>query len=257
MKLTEVQSLFKSSLLALHTASATSDVFRPAGSLTLQEAFAVYHRSYLARLSDALGESFEAVWWVLGDDLFRSVCRDYIHEFPSSSYHLQDYGARFTDFLTRHHDTKEILFLHDLARFEWLIKELGNTPTPQPLPAEQFQDLVKADDFKIHFIEGMSVFESPYAVYDIWRQRKEPAYHFDDINWHRPESLLIYKKQKKIYVQRVEPLEAQVLEDLKEGRSMSEAMAGFSAHLTPDRISAFYQLIAGAGIVEDVLILET
>ena len=44
---------------------------RPAGRLkTAASALEVYRRAYVARLTEALGDTYEAVWSVLGDDVF-------------------------------------------------------------------------------------------------------------------------------------------------------------------------------------------
>lgn len=257
MKLNEALSLFKKNLLSSPSDAKAESELKPAGKLSLEQALQVYHRGYITRLTEALGETFEAAVWVLGDDLFRETSRKYIASQPSVSYNLSDYGHNFPEYLKVSPSGRDIPFLYDLARFEWTFKNMYHTPTPDPLPIEQIQALIHSEDFKVHFIEGMDVFQSPYAIYDIWRQRNVVTSPSADNNWKQPESLLIYKKQKKIYVHRIDHIEAQVLMELKDGSSVSEALADFSHLLTPEKITQLFQTIMKAGIIEDVLVLET
>ena len=57
----------------------------PGGNLSTQEALEVYLNGYPARLTDALGQVYEAVWPVLGDEEFFRVCREYILKYPYQS----------------------------------------------------------------------------------------------------------------------------------------------------------------------------
>ncbi len=42
----------------------------PGGSLSAKAALDVYRTGHIVRLTEALGETFEAVWWVAGDTHF-------------------------------------------------------------------------------------------------------------------------------------------------------------------------------------------
>ncbi|XGC80176.1 putative DNA-binding domain-containing protein [Bdellovibrio bacteriovorus] len=257
MNLNEAQKLFKDGMLNAKADPKTVEELKPVGKLSLEAAFQVYNRGYITRLTEALAETFEAVRWVVGKDAFSDLCRGFIESEPSISYNLADHGRTFPEFVRNAHASKGIPFLYDLARFEWSYKKMYDAPTPHPLPAEQIKELLHSDDFKIQFIEGMDIFDSPYAVHEIWNRRKEPAYEFEDINWNHPESLLLYKKQSKILVQRIDVIEAQVIMELKEGLSVNTSLADFSTSMTPDKIAQLFEMMMKAGIIEDVLVLET
>ncbi|MGZ3794560.1 MAG: HvfC/BufC family peptide modification chaperone [Bdellovibrio sp.] len=257
MKLSDSQKLFKKNMLDGQSDPKAIKELKPAGKLSLDQAFQLYHSIYDARLTDVLMAHFGAVRWVLGKDLFNSVCRKYIESQPSVTYNLRNYGRTFPEFLKEDHGSKVIPFIYDLARFEWTLKQVQDSPSPFPLTGKHIEELLHSEDFKIQFIDAMEIFESPYAVYDIWDQRNSPSYQFEDINWNHPENLLIYKNQKKIFIDRIDAVETEVLNDLKLGTSVSSALADFSTLLTPDKVVEFYQLLANTGIVEDVIVLET
>lgn len=252
MKLSNAQSSFKRHTFAGEADSEALKNFKPGGKMNLQEAFEVYHGAYIARLSEALRETFEATHWVLGDAIFDEACRNYIETQPSVSYNLSDYGNNFPEFLRAHPTLKGIPFSFDLARFEWRFKELFHAQNPDPLSLERVQELIHAENFKVSFIEAMDLFASPYAIYDLWSHRKEPHYEFEDINWELPENLLLYKKDQKIYVKRIDDIELQILQKLREGQSVTEAFAGHSDILSPDKIVQFFQMMMKAGIIDDI-----
>lgn len=256
MKLHDAQSLLKKHIL--HTPESDPEAlktFKPGGQMNLKESFEVYHGAYIARLTTALTETFEAVHWVLGDHIFHEVSRNYIETQPSVSYNLSDYGENFPSFLQEHPAIKGIPFIYDLARFEWMFKEVFHAQSPDPLPAERVQELMHADDFTVTFIEAMNLFDSPYAIYDIWTHRKEPQYEFEDINWELPESLILYKKDKKIYVKRIETEDLHILEELREGKSVSSVLASHSSSMSPDKTTQLFQLMMKAGIIDDITAL--
>lgn len=256
MKLSELQSLFKRNILAPEADPEHLAYLKPAGKLSLEQAFQIYHRTYVARLTEALRTTYPAVAWVLGDNFFNELCRKYIESQPSVAYNPADYGETFSGFIQETSTARGIPFLPDLAQFEWIYKEVLHAATPEPLPVETIQQLLNSDDVKMHMIDAMEIFESDYAVYDIWEHRFEPAYMFEDVNWNTPQSLLIHKKQQKVLVQELQPVETQILRALAGGRTVAEALTPHANALSPERIAQLFEMMMKAGIIEDVMSVE-
>lgn len=252
MKLNEAQSMFKKSILAIDDEPKSIKALKPAGQLTLSQAFDVYHKGYIARFSEELRKTFESTNWVLGENLFNNLCRSYIEAQTSIPYDLAEYGSSFPDFAQDHPTTRGIPFIKDLSQFEWTIKEVQSRATPMPLPVERIQELIHTEDFKVSFIEAMTLFSSPYAVYEIWSHRKDPAYQFESINWNHPENLLIYKKDRSLHIHRIDNIEMNILEELQDGASVTEAFADYAMSLSPERIAQFFQMMMKAGIIDDI-----
>lgn len=257
MKLSEIQSLFKRNLMIPEADPRELHNLSPVGKLTLEQAFQIYHRGYINRLTQSLKGTFEAVAWVLGEALFAELCRHYIEAQPSVSYNLSVYGETFPGFIKDSATTKGIPFLSDLARFEWTYKEVLEAPTPEPLPIEQIRELLSQEDVHIGMIEGMRVFSSDYSVQDIWKCRKDPAYMFEDINWSVPEHLLIYKKQQRVLTQRLSKAEAVILQELQEGASLAEAFSHHANELSPEKITSLIEMMMRNGIIADVTPAES
>lgn len=257
MKLNDLQNLFKQQLLAPQADPAIIRSLKPTGKLNLDQAFQIYHRSYVSRLTRTLRTTFEGVAWVLGDALFAELCRRYIETQPSIHYHLGDYGDTFPDFIRETTTIKGIPFLYDLARFEWLYKGIQEAPTPEPLPGAQVREMLSQYDVQIGMIEGVEIFGSDYSVLEIWKRRKDPTYMFEDINWTGPEWVLISKKQKQVLTQRLPKVEAAVIQELQEGISLARAFSNHANELTSEKINQLLELMIRAGIIADVMPLES
>ena len=251
MKLDETQRLFKDNTLLPQ--ADTNMPLKPAGKLSIQKAFEVYHDSYVQKLTEALEKTFEAVYWVVGADLFNKIAKQYIDTEPSVSYNLEDYGGNFPEFLNGHRLTKGVPFLPDLARFEWTYKNLYHRANPEPLPSDRIQDILHADDCRIRFIDAMEIFASPFRVSEMWQRRFEPAYMFEDIVWEYPEWVLMFKRDHEIHLQHINHTEAILLEELGNGAKVSEILLKYSSRLSSDRVGQLFDLMIGAGIIEDIV----
>ena len=252
MKLNEAQRLFKNMTLAPQ--ADTNMPLKPAGKLSVRKAFEVYHDTYIQKLTEALQETFAAVHWVVGDDLFHKIAKHYIETEPSVSYNLNDYGGNFPDFLKGHRLTRGVPFLPDLARFEWTYKNLYHRANPEPLPTERLQEILHADDCRIKFIDAMEIFASPFRVSEMWLRKSEPPYMFEDIIWEYPEWVLMFKRDHEIIIQSINHNEATVLEELSAGAKVSETLLKHAAALSSERIAGLFELMIKSGIIEDVVV---
>jgi hypothetical protein len=251
MKLREAQRLFKSSTLAPQ--ADTNMPLKPAGKLSVRKAFEVYHDAYVQKLTEALQETFGAVHWVLGEDLFHKIAKQYIDTEPSVSYNLNDYGGNFPDYLKGHRLTRGVPFLPDLARFEWTYKNLYHRANPEPLPTERLQEILHADDCRIKFIDAMEIFASPFRVSEMWLRKSEPSYMFEEIIWEYPEWVLMFKRDHDIQMQPINHTEASILEELNGGEKVSDVLLKHSGLLSPERIAQLFELMIKSGIIEDVV----
>ena len=123
-----------------------------------KRALLVYQDGYRARLTEALGETFEACWWVLGDDTFFALCASFVRAHPSLDYNLNSYGREFPEYLYNHKLSEEIPFLFDLASFEWSFKKLFECKQHTSLKVEEFALINDPNDMKLKFGEAFFSF---------------------------------------------------------------------------------------------------
>lgn len=197
------------------------DAYRPAGKLSLEAAFAVYQNAYIARLTETLGDTFEDVWKVLGDELFLETCKDFIRTHPSENYNLSDYSVHFSDFLRIHPVTEEFPFLPDLAFMGWIQKETFNAPMSEGLAGEQLLAVLSEQDGKAQFVEHFRLLKSEFSLFDIWKALTTNSPPPEP--WDRPQFLAFYKVDHQVYVKQLMADTYQALEEIAAGKPLLQA----------------------------------
>ena len=81
---------------------------------------AVYRANAFGNWSAALAGAYPIVCRIVGADYFTALAHRYAHAFPSVSGDLHEYGARWANFLETREDTRDLPYLPDVARMEWL-----------------------------------------------------------------------------------------------------------------------------------------
>ncbi len=254
MKLNEAQNSFKE--LTLNPYATAELGLRPAGQLSQKQAFDVYRHGYVEKLSEALEQNFASIQWLLGKRIFADLCADYINQMPAITHNLREYGEEFPDFIKIHPTTRNIPFLKDMGRFEWIYQNIARAKSPEPLNKELCRDLIDSANFKIRFIPAMEIFESVFAISDIWNCHQSPTCEFEDIQWSRPENILLFKKKHQVLVHKLDRCQAAILLDLQEGALIATALASHASHLTVDDISSFFSFLIDSELIEDIMVLD-
>jgi hypothetical protein len=224
----------------------------PGGSLSSDAALEVYRTGHIVRLTEALGETFEAVWWVAGDDNYFRLAKEFLLTRSSASYNLSDFGQSFPDFLAERQLFSDLPFIADLARFEWVFKEVFHLPPHTSLTPEHFQEQGLSGNLRLSFGPSVRLFRSAYSVYEIWKIRGTIQESLPEKDWGKPQWLLCYKHQQQVYVKHLGEPEYLLLNHLYSGASIEEslerALQDFP-DLTTSTVSNLFKVINQTGIV--------
>ena len=227
----------------------------PGGTLTGSAAIDVYGKGVTIRLTEALGETFEAVWWVCGDEDFFALAKRFIHARPSTTYNLSQYGKEFPEFLDKVFPFPDLPFLGDLARYEWTFKELFHTRQHESVAPEHIQSLAEDPAIQFQFGQAVRLFTSRYAIYDLWKLRGTEHEGKPPVEWDRPQRLVLYKRTQQIFVHELDEQEFQILHSLHAGQMLEAALALISEQEVPiqqDQISLLFQFVFNSGIIEHI-----
>lgn len=93
----------------------------------------IYHNNLLTHLINALKETYPIILQLVGLDSFKAAARDYIERYPSCSGNLDDYGNYFSDFITQYPPASRLVYLPEVAAFEWVCHLLYKAADPTPL----------------------------------------------------------------------------------------------------------------------------
>ncbi|MBK9324100.1 MAG: putative DNA-binding domain-containing protein [Bdellovibrionaceae bacterium] len=195
--------------------------YKPAGTLTLKEAFQVYRQGYHSRLTEVLGDTFELIWKVLGDDLFFEVTSEFIKENPSCSYNLSNYSAGFITFLVNHKLSNEFPFLKDLAQLCWDQKEIFDAPSENGLEGNCLLTLISDEDSSASFVNSVRLRSSQYCIFDIWN-----ALVHDNVapeNWDQPQTVVIYRSEFQVFLKQISIETHRTLKKIEAGETLMNA----------------------------------
>lgn len=220
------------------------------GKLTPEAAVAVYRRGHTARLTEALGETYERVWRVLGDDGFFAACAAFIPTERSTSWNLSDYGRTFPEFLESRAELAHAPFLGDLARLEWAFKELFHAQPHAGLPPQELA-AAAGPGARLVFGAATALLSLRHRVHAVWTRELEDDSPLDPESWRGREDLFLHKKDGRVWSRALTPPEAAALAGLRAGRALEEALAGAEG-LDEEAVSALFRDLAESGAVVEV-----
>jgi len=214
--------------------------YKAAGELSIEGGFAVYQRGYIARLTETLGDTYESVWRVLGDDLFFETCRKFISTYPSQSYNLSDYSVKFVDFMISHPASDDFPFLPDLAHLGWLHKEVFHGAEDVGLAGEELMSRLSDNADELRLVSNFSILKSNYRLFEIWKALKTEA----DLpeNWQTPQNLTIYKMENQVYLREISAAETKFFENLQSGMNVLDACEKLSSQ----EITSLFEFLGSA-----------
>ncbi|GJL65646.1 MAG: hypothetical protein NPIRA05_06170 [Nitrospirales bacterium] len=232
------------------------DSITPGKDLTALEALEVYRRGHRVRLTEALGDTYEGVWWVAGDEEFFRMAKAFIQSHPSRTYNLSSYGEEFANFLETTRPFPDLPFLPDLARFEWTFKNIFHMPQHEPVSQETIQAMTQQGNIQFQFGPSVHLFSSPYTIYDIWKLRGTCHNQQPPTDWNHGQHLLLYKKHRQVFVNTLQEVEHGILEQLLKGRlleeSLNETMIQYP-DIRQTEISQLFQVMVHTGIIQHIL----
>ena len=222
------------------------------GKLTAAEAVDVYRGGYPARLTEALGETFEACWRVLGDEDFFAAVKDFIARTPSSTHNLSDYGEGFPEFLESRPDAEHAPFLGDLARYEWAYKNLFHVKPHAVLDPAVLAAKARPDAI-LRFGGALRLLSLRHRVHAIWHRDRSDDTPLEPADWTGAERVILYKKEgNQIFSRELTAPEHAALTALAAGRPLVTALAAADG-LDEAGARTLFAFVSEAGLVAEVL----
>jgi hypothetical protein len=152
------------------------------------------------------------------------LAKEFILTHSSASYNLSDFGKSFPDFLAKTQPFSDLPFLADLARFEWVFKEIFHLPPHTRLTPDHLQQHPLSANLRLSFGPSVRLFQSSYSVYEIWKLRGTKQSSLPEATWNQPQYLLCYKQDQQVYIKHLNQPEYQILEFLLSGCGIDEAL---------------------------------
>jgi len=139
------------------------------------ERFSLYRGNLSATWRRTLGHAYPVVLALVGEAFFGGLARAYGRQTPSDSADLNEFGARFADFLAAFPPVADLPYLPDMARLEWAVHLAHYAADAQGLAPESLAtlhpDQLEARRFTLH--PACALLASNWQVAALWQAHQE------------------------------------------------------------------------------------
>jgi uncharacterized protein (UPF0276 family) len=137
--------------------------------------FSLYRGNMSATWRRTLAHAYPVVLALVGEDFFGGLARAYGRQMPSDSADLNQFGARFADFLADFPPVDELPYLPDMARLEWAVHLAHYAADAQGLAPETLAalhpDQLEARRFTLH--PACALLASRWRVAALWHAHQD------------------------------------------------------------------------------------
>jgi hypothetical protein len=186
---------------------------------------AIYRNNMLSTLVNALQDIYPLVTKLVGSDFFRVAAKEYIRRYPSRSSNLHDYGEYFSDFLAEYQPVKTLIYLPEVAKFEWLCHTLSFAADHALFDIKLLENINPDQYSKLHFIlhpaSHLMKFHYPILrIIDLCKGELDETIDLSEGGIH----LLIIRRDMDISLMPLSLVDAIFLHALHESQSLSDAL---------------------------------
>jgi hypothetical protein len=173
--LREFQTAFRDGIFG--TADNQATAFIRADGAAPEDRLAIYRNNIFHNYHEALRAVYPVVERLVGEEFFRRAAHEYILRHPSFSNDVHCYGGQLGVFLAGFAPARDLLYLADVARLEWLWHECFHGAEHGPLAIERLAGVPESSYEALHFDlhPACRLLASPYPVHRIW-EVNQPEY---------------------------------------------------------------------------------
>ena len=174
-RLHETQAAMRRALLDGETGALTPLMAASGGLAETQ--VAVYGNNVFASLTDVLRDTFPAVCRLVDDRFFAYAAHEFIRRHPPMQPRLAEYGAEFPDFLAGFPPCRELSYLADVARLEWLMSTAAEADETVPLAPTALASISPEDTPRLvlRLDPSLRFLASPWPIDRIWQANRRDA----------------------------------------------------------------------------------
>lgn len=228
-------------------ALCNADAAVPAGCAAppgadLADRFAVYRNNVHISLIEALGERFDVVRRLVGEEFFRAMARAYVLRHKPVSAVLHEYGDGFPAFIAGFEPAAALPYLADVAALEcaWSQSWAAADEAALEITALAGLDVRQLARARLRAHAAARLIRSAWPVADIWQAHQHGEPDLSGLAW-RPQDVLITRPQGEVLLHVLPAAVTGFVAGLLRGLDV-EAAAAAAALPAQDTGAAFGQL---------------
>ncbi len=172
-------------------------------TLTAEQRFGIYSGSVHGILTQALGTMFPICKSLVGDTFFDNMCRIFIDENPPNTSFFAEYGAKLSVFISNFEHVKDLPYLQDVARLEWIRQTIWHEEESQISDFSGLGALSEEDQSRVIFklAKRMRLIKSEYRIDELWfAHQPDHDIELEDIDISTVVKLIIKRDQNTIKI---------------------------------------------------------
>lgn len=190
------------------------------------ERLCIYANNTLSALKNALIAVYPLIQALVGTDFFQQLITQYIHKYPSRSSDLHQYGAYFCDFIAEYEPCYDLIYLPEVARFEWACHAIYFAAEHAPLSVTALENISPDHYASLHFTlhPACQLHKFHYPILQIVDLCK--GIHSDTVDIDAGgTNLLIYRKHNELMLMPLSESEYAFLTALECGKEVGLALS--------------------------------
>lgn len=130
----------------------------------------VYRNNLFISLSEALAAVYPIVQKLVGEPFFGYLADAYIHQHPSTSGDIHDFGGMLPNFISSFPACDGLPYLADVAALEWAWHEVFHEKADPPLDLSRLAKVPPDETPRLRFLcqTASRLLHSRFPVLDIW-----------------------------------------------------------------------------------------
>ncbi|MEO5702364.1 MAG: DNA-binding domain-containing protein [Gammaproteobacteria bacterium] len=200
----------------------------------------IYADAYRLRLEEALGNDFEALHSLLGDEQFYKLCLKYIDAHPSQHFSLRYFGQHMSAFLRLNEPYSTQPMLAELAEFEWALIDAFDAQDSAVVSIEDMGMLAPEawPEMRFDMHDSVRRLEFAWNVQSLWSALKEETTPEPPKKNEVPQSWLIWRSDLVPYFRALTAPEAWALDAACGGMKFSLLCEGLCVWVEEDQAAA-------------------
>jgi hypothetical protein len=224
----------------LHSTAGIVDHVAGTDRVPLATRLRIYSDAYYSRLTEALASNFPALAELLGERDFERLAAQYIATHDSRFASIRYYGDELAQFLATEPRYRPVPLLADLARWEWTMAAVFDSPDADPIDASALSGKAPADwaSMRLTFHPSVHVLEFAWNAPQIWKavidgtQRPQAAVSREPIPW------LLWRHEMKERYRALNSAEEDALATALSGEAFGDVCAVMCAHFKEEEAPA-------------------
>lgn len=217
--------------------------------LLAQQQIAIYQQSVQGGLIATLKSTFPVCFALVGELFFEGLCHAYIAQQPHFSPDITDYGKNFPDFLENFAPAQSLVYLREVAQFEWAVHEALNGPAIPLLDVTALAEVKAPYKLQFRLPPASTLFYSTFPILRIW-QVNQPDYQ-GDTTVHLEEGecwIFIHRHADQVFCERLTQQEFNLLTAFQQELNFEQVCQ--TLNNAQDLPTLFAQVVAKRWVVD-------